>query len=791
MGRFLSCRAPALTRLALAVSLSLGSAALWAQAPADGAPRQIRIAAQPLGDALNAWARQTGTQLAVPQALVAGKAAPAVSGLLTPRQALDRLPAGSGLAASLEGGAAVIKAAPAAPEAGGPALSTVTVSAERDPSTEGLDSYAAPAATIGLGQHTLRETPNSVSVITRQRIEDQNMVTLADAMQYTTAVKVTSYGTSTAGIESRGYTIDHYQIDGLSSSARVYENNFSLAMFDRLEVLRGPAGLLQGAGDPGGTINFVRKRALDTFGLSARTSAGSWNNYYADIDVTGPLNEDRSLRGRVVAAYQDRHYFTDYAWTRQPMLYGTLEYDFTPGTTLSVGASWQRSHGRPFFGLASYEAGGFPDVPRSTYIGTSWGRQTQEVARGFAELEHKLDGGGTARVLAAYQRRNNPSAFSWGNSYADPATGNVNVIPYYSTGQEHEFSIDGRVTLPMQWRGLKQEFVLGANYQRLRSDSSYNGLTWGENGFDQDIFHPNIDVPKPVIALDWPSSARQTQSGLYGAARIKPWQPLTLIAGARLAWFRNEDLLAPGNALGANGQVVPYAGAIYDLSREFSAYASYSDIFSPQADTDYLGRYLSPRKGRQYEVGIKGAHLGGQLLSSVALYRIEDVNRAMADPSHPNASIAAGEVQSEGMEAELSGRIAPNWKFTAGYGYNTTRQVRASADQQGLNFSTQFPRHTVSLWTDYRFSDDTLRGLSLALGMKMRSSIYDTSNLWRQGAVTVFALQAGYQFTPSLRGTLTVNNLLDKHYRDRVDGWSRQSYFGEPRSIMFTLAYKI
>ncbi|RYF62116.1 MAG: TonB-dependent siderophore receptor, partial [Comamonadaceae bacterium] len=426
--------------------------------------------------------------------LAAGQNAPAVRGNLTARQALDQVLAGSGLAVRVADGGKtyVIERAPAAvPAASAPSVSLgevkVTAAAELSATTEGSPDYKARAVTIGLGEHSVRETPNSVSVVTRQRIEDQNFFTIEEAMQYTTALKVTTYGTNNFNVESRGHDIDRYQIDGVSSSARVYENNFSLAMFDRVEVWRGPAGLMQGAGDPGGTVNMVRKRAQNAFGFNARTAIGSWDNYYTEADVTGPLNAEGTLRGRLVASYQDRHYFTDYANTRQPMVYGTLEYDFTPQTTLSVGNSWQRTRNRPFFGLAAYEDGAYPDIDRSTFIGALWNRQVQKTNRAFAELEHRLEGGGKAVLSANRLTRDNRGTIAWGNSFVDRSTGDMQVIPYYTRAEETETNLHGQVTVPLQWRGLPQELVAGASYQNFESFSAFNRLSYGQNGFGQNV----------------------------------------------------------------------------------------------------------------------------------------------------------------------------------------------------------------------------------------------------------------------------------------------------------------
>lgn len=660
-------------------------------------------------------------------------------------------------------------------------------------STEGSGAYATDRVTLGLGEHTARETPNSVSVVTRQRIDDQNLLTVEQAMQHTTAMKMTTYGNTSSGIESRGYTINRYQTDGVSSLASVYDNNFALAMFDRIEVWRGPAGLLQGSGDPGGTINFARKRALDQFGFNAKLALGSWNHRYGEADVTGPLTDDGRLRGRVVASYLDRADFVDHASTRQPLLYGTLEYDLTRDTTLSVGSSWQKKRNLPFRGLSAFDDGTYPDLPRSTYLGTAWSNVTQEAQRSFAELTHRFGSGAKATLTAVTIDRRNHAELEWGNGFIDRATGNVPMVPYFSRGTEKEADVDARVTLPFLWLGQAQEIVAGASYQKLRSSSAYNASTYGQGGFLQNTFAPNADVPKPSVTLDPDTHATQTESAAFGQVRFKPVDALTLLAGARVTWFKSQNIEVPANDQRIDGKLVPYAGLVFDLSERWSVYGSYSGIFNPQTDRTFAGNYLPPRKGRQFEVGAKSELLDGQLTTSFALYRIEDTNRAIADPANPGFSIAAGKVRSEGFETEVTGRILKNWNATAGYGYNSSRLIQAAPGDEGKPLNSYYPRHTFSLWSDYRFTQAPVQGLSVGGGMRFRSPIYvdDGTARWGQSSFAVFALQLGYQITPQWKTSVTVNNLFDRKYFDRPDSGWRQTYYGEPRSVMLTLSYRI
>ncbi|MFT4045628.1 MAG: TonB-dependent receptor plug domain-containing protein [Solimonas sp.] len=634
----------------------LAAAASYAQAGTFA----VDIPAEPLDRALADLARQSGAQIVFASDVAAGKRAATLKGQFPVHEALDRLLAGSGLVAQAQGDLYVVVAE--ADVRGATPLRAVTVTAEvDDTTTEGTGSYTSPKLTIGKSAQSMRETPNSVSVVTRQRIEDQNFATIEDAMQYTTAMKVMDYGTTSSAIESRGYTITRYQIDGVSSSVRVYENNFALAMYDRIEVWRGPAGMLQGASDPGGAINLVRKRAERDFNYSGHAYAGSWDNDAGDLDVTGPLLGDGDLRGRLVASYQDSDSFVDYVYQRIPTVYATLEYDLALDTTLSVGNSWQKRTSRPFYGISAYADGTYPHLSRSTYFGADWNHSVQRTDRSFVELEHHLDDGGSLKLAANYADRRNASQIAWGSSLIGEAgtdshgeTGgadDVLMLSYFSWLTERETNVDAQWTQPFELWGQTQQALLGANFQRYRNNSAYNSDTYGSDTFLQDIFDPDVHVAKPDITIDAPSRSALIQSGVYAQARIKPWTPLTLIGGARVGWYRSEDLSAGGEDQSEPAKLVPYAAAIVDVTKAFSLYGGYCSVFNPQSDKNANEQFLPPRRGNQWEVGVKGEHFDGRLNSSLAFYRIEDINRALygRDEDHPDAAVAAGKVRSQGF----------------------------------------------------------------------------------------------------------------------------------------------
>jgi Outer membrane receptor for ferric coprogen and ferric-rhodotorulic acid len=272
-------------------------------------------------------------------------------------------------------------------------------------------------------------------VVTRQRLDDQNMNSLQDAMRQVTGATIKSYnaGSNLNDVYIRGFLVDQVQVDGVSQRTGQGDmaTSFDLAMFDRVEVLRGPSGLYQGAGEPGGTINLVRKRALGQFGMSGELSAGSYDHYHSTVDITGPLNDQGTLRGRFVTAYENNQSFVDYAQNERPMIYGRLEYDITPATTLSFGGAYQRNNSTPAFGLPAYANGKLLDVSRSTFVDAKWNELDERLWESFFEIDHALDNGGQFKTSLTYRDAETPTRnFTWSDDAVNPQTGDSAAVAY-------------------------------------------------------------------------------------------------------------------------------------------------------------------------------------------------------------------------------------------------------------------------------------------------------------------------------------------------------------------------
>ncbi|RKP47105.1 TonB-dependent siderophore receptor [Pararobbsia silviterrae] len=765
----------------LALALALACASLSVQAQDSTAGVTLSIAAQPLAQALNDWARQTSIELMVEPSLVAGKTAPAVSGRLTPKQALDRLLAGSGLVGEITGTAAVVRLAGTPLET----LPTVAVTSERDSdaTTEGSGSYASKAATItGKTPEKLQEIPNSISVITRQRMDDQNMATLQDALQYATGVKAVSYGDS-AYYTARGYNLG-IEYNGVSVMNGIqYQPQLDLAFYDRVEVFRGPLGVIDGAGNPGGTVNLVRKEPLDTFHVSTETQLSSFGGARQVVDVTGPLNKDGTLRGRAVIVGSDEHQSIDRYRKKEAGFYGILEYDIDPRTTLSFSVAHQVNADSDYdYGVGKSSLGGFLPSSFTQNFSPSWNYTRNILNEANLNLTHRFENGWTSSttLLYRYYGYHAEDAYPFGATGSDPY-----LQDFYAEKQQgtyNSFSADTNISGPVHLFGRDHTLTFGASYTQVNEAFEFGGEDLGT----WNVLDPTA-IPHPVLSLTSSSKSDYQQGGVYGQAKIRVTDPLTVILGGREVWYQEKDQSGGDWTVGTqlNGKFVPYAGLVYDIVPTLSAYTSYSEVFAPQTGTTVTGQGIAPASGKQYEVGLKGTFLDGKLNANVAAFRIDNDHYELGDPVNPDFYVDAGKVRSQGFEAEVTGEPLPNWNVYAGYTMLDTRYL-SGGDSTGQSYDLEEPHSLFKLWTSYRIQQGMLHGLLIGGGMLAQSQTGRIDASYMQGGLAIYNAQVGYQFNKHVTSSLTLNNIFDRMYYSRVPG-TYFGQFGDRRNVMLTV----
>ncbi|EPD41280.1 MULTISPECIES: TonB-dependent siderophore receptor [Delftia] len=808
-----------LALLGMALAAGAGQAAEPAPAsvPAPApAAQTYQIAPGPLGRTLAGVATAAGISLSFDPALTEGLTSPALSGHYAPQQALQRLLAGSGLDMVARSDGSYTLRRQAAPAGAGAGSTTVlnevqvTARAERSATSEGTGSYVARAVTVGKGEQAIKDIPQSISVITRQRMDDQNLHTVDDVLASTTGI--TMYDSPMGGryVYSRGFRVDTYQFDGVNRAFYYPQaDNFTsnAATLDRVEVVRGATGLLQGAGSPSAAINMVRKRPLAERQLEVSASAGSWNNLRSEIDATGPLNEAGTLRGRVVASLNSRDYFYDVASSRTGVLYGVLEYDLSSQTRLTVGATHERLRSTPFFqGLPRYADGADLRLPRSTFLGADWNRWDSEQTSLFAELQHRFNADWTVKATAGYTREKHDMKYAFALGAINPATlaGNEMYAGLFDVTTDNK-TLDVAVDGKFDAFGRRHSLSFGANTGRMVNDSDYSLIRMG---LPNNVFDPSAAIREPSRAeflanryRGDESRTRMTQSGAYGVARLGLTDALTLIGGARVTRFTgSSNYRNTGEAYNdpykESGVITPYGGLVYALNDQWSAYASYSDIFQAQNAVTAAGDLLAPIKGRNLEVGMKGELLDGRVNAAVALFRIDQKNRAEEDLVNPCSAstycyVSVGKVRSQGLDAEISGEVARGWQLFAGYTFSHFKYLDNTSNA-GVEFaSTYTPKHMLRVWSDYRLPGEwSAWNVGGGVNFQTASSRAVGAITDVQPAYAVWSARLGYRIDRNWSVALSVANLFDKTYYQTIGAPAWGNVYGAPRSATLTLRGK-
>jgi outer membrane receptor for ferric coprogen and ferric-rhodotorulic acid len=672
-------------------------------------------------------------------------------------------------------------------------LKTIKVTAAAETTT-----YTPAEVSIGKTAQSLKEIPQSVSVITRQKLDDQNISNLADAMKFVTGVSVQKF--DGAGFfntfNARGYAPDTFQIDGINLQNNSNMADTDLVIFDRVEVQRGAAGLFQGSGEPGVTVNMVRKRALAETRGQGMMSAGSWDSYRIEADATGALSGSGDLRGRLVAAVEDRDSYLDGINGNKQVVYGTLEYDFDKATTLSIGGTYQKIDSVIDQGLPAYANGSLLDVPRSTTIIADWNLLDMETADVFGEVEHFFTNGGQFKFTVRHSARERIYDGARANSAA-AADGKINIANVYFPSNLEDTSADLFVNFPVQLGGQTHELIFGADYRTSDNESPYGLYTYSPASGTSNVFDHNHDTTRPTLVTvpnGYGSNTETNQEGVYARGKFQLADRWSLLIGGRLSWWDSEQTRTDTGAVVSpkykeDEKFTPYAALMLDVTDTVALYASYSDIFKPQSNLTKNQVQLDPRTGAQYELGVKGEFLNGRINTHAALYRLQDENRALPDPTDNQFSIAAGEVRSEGFETEISGELTANWQITAGYAYTTTEYLTALPAQEGQSYSPSTPKNNVNLWSKYNFNEGALQGFYIGGGLRAVSDFYNGSNTLQFAApgYTTVSLLAGYAIDDHWKLALNIDNVLDKKYYEKVSGASRQNFYGAPLSATVSL----
>ena len=835
-------KAPATILWSLLIAVGYAPGLIGAAPGTEPAKYDIKIDSQPLGTALQALAKQSGVQIIFFSQITEGLRAPALAGQFTVSAALELLLAHSRLTFRVINPRTIeIRAlgadssqsqydAPAAKGGkarsfAGPRQSPGEKTAAQN--SGALDEIVVNSTAEGLVatriETPLREIPQTISLVSREQMRQQNDTDLADVLKNAVGITVLASNSLSSSFVARGFTITTFHVDGgaaLNSfgNTPVYGTP-DLGEYDHVEVLRGSDALFGGVGNPGATVNIVRKRPLVTNEAVFNAYAGSWNNYRAEADITGPLGFDGALRARLDVVLGDRDYFFKPASLERKKVFGVLEYDLTARTLFTVGGSYQWDNALPFIGgLPFYANGSDAHLPRSLALAFDWSRYDTQTREYYAQLQQSF--GGEWKLKLNATSLDTAASYGYGQfaSPIDPITKGLPILPAAifspSPNTQDQFVFDGTLTGSFDLFGRRFDVAVGADYTHFKGHVpvqpvfAFGTAVYNVFNFNPAAY-PDPPVPRPGGIQ---SLATTNQSGEFASARAHLTGALSVVGGARLSSNRFSNTISsigestPGLTEEAkdHNKVTPFVGATYDLNAHYSLYASYADIYQSNDGVSQVGgAYLPPADGIDRELGIKGSWRNGALNGLVVLYAIDQRGIAVRDPSTSFVDqqgvstccfVPSGTNKSRGVDAELNGELAPGWLIGTGYTYNDNRNL------DGGDLSSATPRHLLKLWSSWELPGELARWTiggsvqaqssnsadGLVCDQQGQVGCFGSQQATRdvQGPFVVINLRAGYQIDSHWRAALSVNNVFDRVYYQTIGPLASGNWYGEPRGFV-------
>jgi len=621
----------------------------------------------------------------------------------------------------------------------------------------------APASVAGPMDLSLKETAQSVSVINEQRMRDQGLNTPNDVLRWVPGVNISS-GAGQEGLSAnaRGFSLNNIMVDGqsLGGSGSIGSD---LSLYESVEVLRGAAGLFAGSGNdgsPAGAISLRRKRPTRQWQAMTQLSAGSWDNYQATLDVSGPLVSSGRLRGRGIVSRVDRKFDYDFAYRKSSTAGLTLELDATDSTVLSVGGDMEK---RDY--LSGQRRSAFRNWdgsdPGNHYHGRSnvmpWGGVQRDSYSSFVKLEHFFSNYWNLKLNYTRQHYSSDSEYTNISTNYDGDT----EQPYHylssSWGRSRNWSaaFSADLTGDFEWFNREHKFVLGYNYQsnwsrsvrtpslaQRQKEGWYYGYNWDD--YRQFIDFDDLsytDLPYRPTLMD-ESRIRLSkpirQTGFYTNLRLQLLDSLYLTTGARWSTYQrrgtDDTFNNPRKITGAyeqKGIFTPFAALSLDVGQRHTVHFSYAEIFKPQNSYDLNGDIVDPLTGENWEIGLKSEWNDGLLTSSVNLYQLDRVNgtwKAIDSPCpivmerwgiEASCNVADDHQRTIGTDFELMGQITPNWDVSVGASWLKTKYLRwtnsygKTSSSEGKSWSRNNPTKQLKIWSMHRLTDRLRAGIGL------------------------------------------------------------------------------
>jgi outer membrane receptor for ferric coprogen and ferric-rhodotorulic acid len=635
---------------------------------------------------------------------------------------------------------------------------------------------------------SLRDTPQSVTVVTSQHMRDFALTSVNELLANVPNINIEEVETDRTYYNARGFDITNFQVDGIGLPliSGIQFGSLDTVLFDRVEVVRGANSVMTGIGNPSATVNYVRKRPTSVFQGNLAAQVGSWDFKRLEGDVSGPLNAAGTVRGRLVVAGEDSDSYLDYRKSKRTVFYGVGAWDVTPDLTLTAGYSRQDSRGDGVLWGALpllYSDGAQINYPASASTSADWTYWNVLDQSVFVEAAYALPHDWNLKATGTYRSFDEHAKLLYAYGNPDPVTGlGVDAMSGVYPSEYRQYMFDMTVAGPFQLFGRTHELAVGVSASRSVGKEF-------QNFFDGALSYPALglwgqaQIAEPVYPGE--HLAAKTVDKLYRAyasTRLTLTDQLKAVVGASAVKLKSTGESYGTDMARDESKVSPYVGLIFDLSKQVSLYASYTDIFNPQVEVDINHKTLAAAHGKSFEAGVKSELFDHRLYLTAAVYKAEQLGLAAFAGTFPNGkSYSEGlDTKVTGYELEAAGRITDQWTLSGGF---TDLEIDGPTDTP---IRTYIPRRTFKAATTYAFPE--LRNLKLGAAVRWQDHISteDIATV-KQKSYAVLDLSASVDVTEQVRATLNVKNVGDdKHYRSLQ--WN-QAYYAAPRNVSLRLDY--
>lgn len=641
----------------------------------------------------------------------------------------------------------------------------------------------------------LHETPQSISVIPSDVLQDTASTRLQDGLDYAGGVgRANNFGgQGLTTFTVRGFTTGEFYRNGFPIN-RGYPNAPDANTVERLEVLRGPATSLYGRGDPGGTFNVLSKQPLAERKVTLGSQFDDQGMHRASLDATGPLDEEGRLAYRLNVLGEGGETFRDNVQTERYDVAPVLSWQVNDTTRIVFEGDFMRNNHPLDRGLTRF-ANQRDRASRDTNVWEKGSDNLLHNDNNMAQLrfEHQLNEdwtlGGGMQWLDGTLKGN---AVEANELQADGRTlgRNFSYRKLEWTDRDYQLNLTGH----FDTAGYAHTLLTGIEYEDYDYQSIIRRSAKGSTAYPIDLFDPVLGQPRPALTRTTTDDKENLKTwAAFIQDQVALTDRLKALAGLRFERFEHQyDNYLPGAAdwTAADNAVTPRLGLMYDLTDTVAVYANTARSFKPNSGASRQGQGFDPEKGKSYEVGVKWEARDRQLSVDAAIYHIVKENVLANDPLDPTGTykVAAGEVRSRGLDITVAGNLTPEWRMIGGYAYVDAEVTQDTSLPTGTRLAN-IPRNSFSLLNTYEFQDGGLKGLGLGMGVKYVDDRagQTAAQTYTMEQYTVVDLLSFYQVNEHVRLNLDLKNLFDKEYDEGA--FNNYVYPGAPRTVQAGVSY--